>query len=47
MEDIFIQGNDSNPTISFKVTGEIKFEGRALPEDALKLFQYQCLKRAA
>lgn len=39
MEDIFIQGNDSNPTISFKVTGEIKFEGRALPEDALKLFQ--------
>ncbi len=38
MEDLIVQGNDSTPTVIFKSTGELKFEGRALPEDASKFF---------
>lgn len=39
MEDLFIEGTESVPTISFKTNGEIKMEGRALPENAFKLFE--------
>lgn len=39
MEDIFIKGTESVPTVSFKTNGEIKLEGRALVEDAYKFFQ--------
>ncbi|MBN2482064.1 MAG: DUF1987 domain-containing protein [Bacteroidales bacterium] len=39
MEDLFIQGADSLPTISFKTDGELKITGRALPEDAAKFFE--------
>ena len=39
MEDLFIKGTDSIPTISFKTSGEIKLEGRALVEDGFKFFQ--------
>jgi hypothetical protein len=38
MEDLFIQGSDSLPTISLKTGGELKITGRALPEDATKFF---------
>jgi hypothetical protein len=38
MEDLLIPGTDSLPTVSFKTSGELKIEGRALPEDASKLF---------
>jgi hypothetical protein len=38
MEDLFIQGTESLPTISFKANGELKITGRALPEDANKFF---------
>ena len=38
MEDLFIQGTDSLPTVSLKTTGELKISGRALPEDANKFF---------
>jgi len=38
MEDLFIQGTDSLPTVSLKTTGELKIAGRALPEDAVKFF---------
>ena len=38
MEDLFIQGTDSLPTVSFKSNGELKIIGRALPEDAAKFF---------
>jgi len=38
MHDLFIQGTDSLPTVSFKVSGELKILGRALPEDAAKFF---------
>jgi hypothetical protein len=38
MEDLYIQGTDSLPTVSFKTTGELKLEGRALPENAEKFF---------
>ena len=38
MQDLFIQGTDSLPTVSFKTNGEIKITGRALPEDAAKFF---------
>lgn len=38
MQDLFIQGTDSLPTVSFKTNGEIKISGRALPEDAAKFF---------
>ena len=39
MEDLFVQGTDSLPTISFKTNGELKITGRALPEDANYFFQ--------
>ena len=38
MEDLFIQGTDSLPTVSFRTNGELKITGRALPEDAAKFF---------
>ncbi len=38
MQDLFIQGTDSLPTVSFCVNGELKISGRALPEDAAKFF---------
>lgn len=38
MQDLFIQGSDSLPTVSFKTNGELKISGRALPEDAAKFF---------
>jgi hypothetical protein len=39
MEDLFIQGTDSLPTISFRNSGELKITGRALPEDANNFFR--------
>jgi hypothetical protein len=39
MEDLFVQGTDSLPTISFKTNGELKITGRALPEDAITFFR--------
>ncbi len=39
MEDLFVKGTESVPMVSFKTTGEIKLEGRALVEDAFKFFQ--------
>jgi len=39
MEDIFVQGTDSLPTISFRGNGELKITGRALPEDANSFFR--------
>jgi hypothetical protein len=39
MEDLFIKGTESVPMVSFKTSGELKLEGRALVEDAFKFFQ--------
>jgi hypothetical protein len=39
MEDLFVQGTDSLPTISFRSNGELKITGRALPEDANSFFR--------
>jgi hypothetical protein len=39
MEDLFIQGTDSLPNISFRENGELKITGRALPEDANSFFR--------
>jgi hypothetical protein len=39
MEDLFVQGTDSLPTISFRNNGELKITGRALPEDANSFFR--------
>jgi len=39
MEDLFVQGTDSLPNISFKSNGELKITGRALPEDANNFFR--------
>jgi hypothetical protein len=38
MEDLFIQGTDSLPDISFYADGDLKISGRALPEDAFRFF---------
>jgi hypothetical protein len=38
MQDLFIQGTDSLPNVSFTSDGELKITGRALPEDAAKFF---------
>jgi hypothetical protein len=39
MEDLFVQGTDSLPTVSLKSSGELKITGRALPEDANSFFR--------
>ena len=39
MEDLFVRGTDSLPTVSFKTSGELKITGRALPEDAITFFR--------
>ncbi|MFO7369559.1 MAG: DUF1987 domain-containing protein [Bacteroidales bacterium] len=38
MNDLFIQGTDSLPSVSLRTNGELKISGRALPEDAAKFF---------
>lgn len=38
MKDIYIEKTTSMPAVSFKNTGEIKLEGRALPENASVFF---------
>jgi hypothetical protein len=38
MEDLFIEGTDSLPAISFNAGGDLKNSGRALPEDAFRFF---------
>ena len=38
MKDIYIEKTTSMPAVSFKTTGEIKLEGRALPENASVFF---------
>ncbi|NJK86899.1 MAG: DUF1987 domain-containing protein [Bacteroidales bacterium] len=39
MEDLYIEGSETIPTITFKTDGNLKLEGRALPENAFKLFE--------
>jgi hypothetical protein len=39
IEDLLINGTDSLPTVSFKINGDLKLTGRALPEDAAKFFR--------
>lgn len=39
MEDLYIKGTNTVPSVSLKTTGEIKLEGRALIENAYKFFQ--------
>ena len=39
MQDLFIQGTEALPTISFKTNGELTIKGRALPEDAARFFK--------
>ncbi len=39
MDDLFIKGTDTLPTVSFKTSGEMKISGRALPEDAARFFK--------
>jgi hypothetical protein len=39
IEDLFIKGTDTLPTISFKTNGDLKITGRALPEDAVAFFR--------
>jgi hypothetical protein len=39
MEDLYIKGTNTVPSVSLKTTGEIKLEGRALIENAFKFFQ--------
>jgi len=38
MENLFIEGSDSLPTIQFNTDGLLKITGRALPENAFELF---------
>ena len=39
MQDLYIERTLTMPEVSFKTTGEIKLEGRALPENAYAFFQ--------
>jgi len=39
MKDIYIERTAALPEVSFKTTGEIKMEGRALPENASVFFE--------
>jgi hypothetical protein len=38
MENLFIEGSDSLPTVEFNVNGLLKLTGRALPENAHNFF---------
>lgn len=38
MNNLFIERTDSEPLIDFKANGDLKMEGKALPEDSAKLF---------
>jgi hypothetical protein len=38
MENLFIEGSDSLPTVEFKNDGLLKISGRALPENAYDFF---------
>ncbi len=38
MENLIIEGTDTLPNVEMNVNGGIKFEGRALPEDAVRFF---------
>ncbi len=38
MENLFIDGDDSFPTVSFDLDGRCKIEGRLIPEDVAKAF---------
>ncbi len=39
MQDLFIEGTDSLPSVGLKTNGKLKIEGRALPENAHQFFQ--------
>ena len=39
MQDLIIERTDSLPAVELKTDGNIKLEGRALPENAFKFFQ--------
>lgn len=39
MENLIIKGTDTLPSVSLNTNGEIKIEGRALPENAAKFFE--------
>ena len=38
MENLFIEGSESMPTVEFSTDGILKIEGRALPENAHEFF---------
>jgi len=38
MEKLFIQGTETLPTVDFNPNGDLKIDGKAIPEDAKKLF---------
>ena len=38
MENLYIEGSDSLPTVQFNTDGLLKITGRALPENAFQLF---------
>ena len=38
MENLFIKGSDTKPTFNFNKNGNLKIEGKAIPENASKLF---------
>jgi len=38
MENLFIEGTDTLPMVELDTTGKMKFEGRALPENAARFF---------
>lgn len=39
MENLFIEGTDTVPTVTLSTEGKLKIEGRALIEDAYKFFR--------
>lgn len=38
MENLFIEGTDTLPTVEFNTSGQLKIQGRALPENAHAFF---------
>ncbi len=38
MENLFIEGSDSLPSVQFSIDGTLKISGRALPENAYNFF---------
>jgi hypothetical protein len=39
MKDLLIQGTNKTPTVDFRLSGDIRIEGRSIPEDSQEFYR--------